>query len=78
MRVLPKPKRHRLALFYAILAWAGLVSGVAGGALAARSAFSWLLPILGLSGYILCARLAMLLWQGRRTTPRPPRVPRSE
>jgi hypothetical protein len=74
MRVLPKSKRHRIALFYATLAWVGLVSGVVGGMLAERSALSWLLPILGLAGYTLCARVAMLLWQGRRTTPRPPRA----
>lgn len=74
MRVLSKAKRHRIALAYAIAAWVTLIGAVWMGALAEGSALAWVLPILGLSGYTLCASLAMLLWQGRRTKPRPPRA----
>ena len=81
MRVLPKAMRHRAALVYAVAAWVTLIGAVWIGVLAEESVFSWLMPILGLSGYTLCASQAMLLWQGRRTKPRPPRprpFPRGE
>lgn len=74
MRVLSKARRQRRALLYTVAAWAILIGGAWSGALAGKSALSWLLPILGLCGYALCASVAMRLWQGRRTIPRPPRA----
>ena len=73
VRVLSRRRRHLRALLYAMAACGVLIGGAWMGAAMGGSPFSWLLPILGLCGYGFFASLAMLLWQGRRTKPRPPR-----
>lgn len=65
--------RDRLALLFAILAAASIGAGIFGAVATNPSSGAWLFPIAGLAGYILCAKKAMDLWQGRgRTLPRRP------
>lgn len=76
MRVISRKRRDRIALGYALSAFAVVVAGVLGAILIAPHPSASLLPIPGLAIYVLCARRAMRLWQGSRGAHRLPQPSR--
>jgi hypothetical protein len=65
MKTLTRSRRERIAIFYALLAFAAFVAGVAGAAMAEPGSNPWIFPIAGLAGYVACASRALRIWQGR-------------
>ena len=72
MRIIDRTRRERLAILFTLLAIGAGIGGVIAGALA-RTPAAGLFPAAGLVAYGFLSARAVILWQGRRALPRPPR-----
>ena len=72
MRIIDRARRERLAILFTILAIGAGIGGVIAGALV-RIPAAGIFPAAGLIAYGFLSARAVILWQGRRALPRPPR-----
>ena len=72
MRIIDTARRERLAILFTILAAVAGIGGAVAGALVHISS-AGLFPAVGLVAYGFLSARAVILWQGRRALPRPPR-----
>jgi hypothetical protein len=75
VRIIDRARRERLAILFTILAIGAGIGGVLAGALAHVPA-AGIFPAAGLVAYGFLSSRAVVLWQGRRALPRPPRQSR--
>src|SRR5690242_6506452 len=76
MRTIDTARRDRLAVLFTILAAGAGIGGPVAGALVHFPAAGFF-PAAGLVAYGFLSARAVILWQGRRALPRPPRqIPR--